>query len=266
MRQPISLEVNLWNTLENAAKTPEEIDLSKLWQTLEATIGELESAEKLRVAAEAIAQITTLFQERSSLIFEDLQASTDGEATMPDDAFDRYVRQSTIVDFEPFIEPLPGLPRKPTERTAPIFAEEDSIAGIVGKEALLQVLDQQDLDQLALSPQESFEQAIAIAHDEEVSVWSGMITAYLTQQQGDRVCLEELRQALPLSLIEIWLGLLLGGYSLRGIAATAFVKGNRSQPEPQRGYFYPTEIWVDSPVDPLRSNASDFGVSRYSEE
>jgi hypothetical protein len=248
MRQPISSEVNLWNALENAAKTPEEIDLSKLWQTLEATIGALDGTEKLRVAAEAIAQIAALFQERSSLIFEDLQASTDGEATMPDDAFDRYVRQSTIVDFEPFIEPLPGLPRKPTERSLLTFAEKDSIAGIVEKEALLQVLDQQDSDQLTFSHQESFEQAMAIAHDEEVSVWSKMITAYLIQQQGDWVCLEELRQALPLSLIEIWLGLLLGGYSLRGVAATAFVKG-RSQPEPQRGYFYPTEIWVDSLVD-----------------
>ena len=148
----------------------------------------------------------------------------------------------------------PELPRKPTERTLHSLTEEDSIVGIVEKEALLQILDQQDLDQLPLSPQESFEQAMAIAHDEEVSVWSEMIAAYLTRQAGDRVCLEELRQALPLSLIEIWLGLLLGGYSLRGIAATAWVKEprsqeNRSQPELQRGYFYPTEIWVDSSVD-----------------
>jgi hypothetical protein len=261
MRQPESLEINLWNTLENAAKTPEEIDLGQLWQILENTIGELDSTEKLRVAAEAIAQITTVFQERSSLIFEDLQASTNGEPTLPDDAFDRYVRQSTIVDFEPFIEPLPGLPRKPTDRSLSTFAEEDSIAGIVEKAALLQALDQLALDQLAFDqptfdPQASFEQAIAIAHDEEVSVWAAMIQAYLTRQTGDRVCLEELRQALPLSLIEIWLGLLLGGYSLRGIAATPLMRSERSQPEPQRGYFYPTEIWIDSSLD----------SSRYSEE
>ena len=74
-------------------------NFGKHWKLL---LGHLIVQKNSEFAAEAIAQITALFQERSSLIFEDLQASTDGEATMPDDAFDRYVRQSTIVDFEPF--------------------------------------------------------------------------------------------------------------------------------------------------------------------
>ena len=255
MRHPESLEIKLWDALKNATQTLEEVDLRQIWQILEAIIGKLNSTDQLRVAAEAIAQITTLFQERSSLIFEDLQASTDEEGPpMSDDAFDRYVRQSMAIDFESFIEPLPGLPRKPTDRSLTPVLEENSIAAVVEKEALLQVLEQQVLEQQAWEQQAweqaadnslSFEQAIAIAHDEEVSVWSGMIAAYLTQQKSDRVCLEELQQALPLSLIEIWLGLLLGGYSLRGVMATDSLQVARSETELQRTYFYPAEIWCD---------------------
>jgi hypothetical protein len=37
-----------------------------------------------------------------------------GEPIMADDAFDRYVRQSMVVDFEQFIEPLQSLPSRPS--------------------------------------------------------------------------------------------------------------------------------------------------------
>ncbi|MBD3881865.1 hypothetical protein IFO70_08875 [Phormidium tenue FACHB-886] len=242
MSQPELPEISLWNILEVATQMPEEADLGQLWQALEAVLTGLNSAEQLRVVAEAIAQITALFQERSSLVFEDLQANTADEGpVMPVDAFDRYVRQTMAVDFERFIEPLPGLPRKPPERQQQTDGEE-SVVGVVEKEVLLEVLE------AVLDPQEAFEQAMAIAHDEEVSVWAGVIADYLSQQQGDRVCLEELRQALPLSLIEIWLGLLLGGFSLWAEAATAHNAVSQvSQPLfRQPGYFYPTEIWVEA--------------------
>ncbi|RCJ36687.1 hypothetical protein A6770_40560 [Nostoc minutum NIES-26] len=66
-----------------------------------------------------------------------------------------------------------------------------------------------------------------LASDEDVQKWKDAIAQYLTQVQ-QTISLVELVRALDMPLIEVWLGLLLGGFVIE-----------------QRGEFYSKgDIWV----------------------
>ncbi|NUN67436.1 hypothetical protein HCU40_22695 (plasmid) [Pseudanabaena biceps] len=148
-----------------------------------------------------------------------LSRAVKGEPIMADDAFDRYVRQSMVVDFDQFIEPLPSLPRKNPEQTK----HGNSMVGAIDKEVLIQALEQESL----LSVEEEFERAISTAHAEDVSSWIEAIAQCIASNFSP-MCLIDLQAGLPLPIVEIWLGLLLGDFKLE-----------------QRGSFYDSkEIWV----------------------
>jgi hypothetical protein len=161
-----------------------------------------------------------LFCDRSSFLFEELHSrAVKGEPIMADDAFDRYVRQSMVVDFDQFIETLPSLPRKIPEQ----LKTGNSIVSEIDKEILIQSLEQESL----LSFGEEFEQAISTAHAEDVSAWIEAI-AYSLKINDLPMRLLALHDSLQLPIVEIWLGLLLGNFKLE-----------------QKGTFYNSdEIWI----------------------
>ena len=214
------LELNLWEVISTARQTPEDANLPMVFQLLDLALVDLDTRSQLRIAGEAVCQITDLFCDRSSFLFEELHSRTaNGEPIMADDAFDRYVRQSMVVDFEQFIEPLPSLTRKTPEQAK----NGNSIFGEIDKEVLIQALEQESL----LSVEEEFERAISTAHAENVSGWIEAISQCITNNSHP-ICLKDLQKALKLSIVEIWLGLLLGDFKLE-----------------QRGNFYDSnEIWI----------------------
>ena len=213
------LELDLWDVLSTARQTPEDANLPMVFKLLDLTLFDLDTRSQLRIAGEAVCQITNLFCDRSSFLFEELHSrAVKGEPIMADDAFDRYVRQSMVVDFDQFIEPLQSLPRK-----APEYAKNgNSIVGAIDKEVLIQALEQESLLSL-----EEFEQAISTAHTENVSAWIEAI-AHRIARNFFPMRLIDLQSTLPLPIVEIWLGLLLGDFKLE-----------------QRGRFYDSsEIWI----------------------
>ncbi|MEA5480550.1 hypothetical protein VB774_23185 [Pseudanabaena galeata UHCC 0370] len=214
------LELDLWDVLSIARQTPEDANLSMVFELLNLTLVDLDTRSQLRIAGEAVCQIADLFCDRSSFLFEELHSRTaNGEPIMADDAFDRYVRQSMVVDFDQFIEPLQSLPRKILEQTK----HGNSIVGTIDKEVLIQALEQESL----LSVEEEFERAISTAHAEDVSSWIEAI-AHCIASNFSPMCLIDLQAALPLPVVEIWLGLLLGDFKLE-----------------QRGSFYDSnKIWI----------------------
>ncbi|MCA6572890.1 MAG: hypothetical protein IM537_18925 [Pseudanabaena sp. M57BS1SP1A06MG] len=214
------LELDLWDVLSTARQTPEDANLPMVFKLLDLTLFDLDTRSQLRIAGEAVCQIADLFCDRSSFLFEELHSrAVKGEPIMADDAFDRYVRQSMVVDFDQFIEPLQSLPRK-----APEYAKNgNSIVGTIDKEVLIQALEQESL----LSLEEEFEQAISTAHTENVSAWIEAI-AHCIDNNSSPMRLIDLQKALKLPMVEIWLGLLLGDFKLE-----------------QRGEFYnASEIWI----------------------
>jgi hypothetical protein len=222
MQQVEWLALTVWDVLKQAATEPEGADLALLWQEVEAAIVDLDCSSQLSVVGEAIAQITDVFEARSQLTFEEIQATTSHDGpVMPEDAFDRYVRQTMQIDFEQYIEPLINLPRK-----APQFSEVDdtqSIVAPVDRHALIDALAKTEL----IDSEVAYQQAIALAHEEDVSQWGAAIATWLNQH--DRaVPLLKLQQSLSMPLVHVWLGLLLNGFVLE-----------------QRGEFYQTKhVWV----------------------
>jgi hypothetical protein len=214
------LELDLWDVISTARQTPEDANLPMVFELLDLTLVNLDTRSQLRIAGEAVSQITDLFCDRSNFLFEELHSrAVMGEPIMTDDTFDRYVRQSMVVDFDQFIEPLPSLPRKTPERAK----NGNSIVGEIDKEVLIQALEQESL----LSFEEEFKQAISNAHTENVSVWIEVIAHCITNNSSP-MRLIDLHSALPLPVVEIWLGLLLGDFKLV-----------------QRGSFYDSrEIWI----------------------
>ena len=214
------LELDLWDVISTARQTPEDANFLMVFKLLDLTLVDLDTRSQLRVAGEAVCQIADLFCDRSNFLFEELHSrAVKGEPIMADDAFDRYVRQSMVVDFDQFIEPLQSLPRKISEPTK----HGNSMVGAIGKEVLIQALEQESL----LSFEEEFERAISTAHTENISAWIEAI-AQCIGSNFSPMRLIDLHSALPLPIVEIWLGLLLGNFKLE-----------------QRGSFYDSnEIWI----------------------
>ena len=206
MRQ---LELDLWGTLKEAATFPELAELEQLWITLELTLEPLDTLRQLRVAGEAIAQIVSIVQQRSLLTLEEIDSlMQDSEPVVPADFFDRFVRQSMHVDFDQFVEPPAPLPRKPDCRQPPSFPNDGrSIVAIIDKAALLEVLDPEPFDEATKT-----KVLEDISHHEEISAWVKAIAQLMEQRyNSETVSLKHLQQALGMPLIELWLGMLIGG-------------------------------------------------------
>jgi hypothetical protein len=151
MRQVEQLALPLWAVLQEAASAPDEANLQQLLRVLDESLAALETVGQLQGAAEAIAQIVQVFQDRATLAFEALEATSSAAGpVMPSDAFARYVRQSMALDFEPFIAPLASLPRRVPERSASVDGQ-GSVVGALDQAALLQALDEQMSQQAGLT-------------------------------------------------------------------------------------------------------------------
>ncbi|MFM7603433.1 MAG: hypothetical protein ACKO7R_19890 [Pseudanabaena sp.] len=214
------LELDLRDVISTARQTPEDANLPMVFQLLDLTLVDLDTRSQLRIAGEAVCQIVDLFCDRSIFLFEELHSRAEnGEPIMADDAFDRYVRQSMVVDFDKFIEPLQSLPRKASEHAK----NGNSIVCEIDKDVLIQALEQECL----LSFEEKFERAISTSHAEDVSAWVEAISQCIANNSPP-ICLLDLQATLPLAIVEIWLGLLLGDFKLE-----------------QRGSFYDSnKIWI----------------------
>jgi hypothetical protein len=214
--------LRLWEVLQTAADEPEKANIDALWQELEATIADFDYSERLQVAGEAISQIANIYRSRSVSFFEQLQATASNDGpVMPQDAFARYVRQTMQIDFEQYIEPLAGLPRK-IPQTLQVVETVETIVTEVDRQELLAMLEESQSD-----PETAYQQAIAIAYEENISEWGAIISTWLNGQKRD-VSLLELQRSIQMPLVQVWLTLLLNGFELE-----------------QRGEFYETEnVWI----------------------
>jgi hypothetical protein len=227
MQQVEWLDLPLWEAIEEAASEPEDADLASLWQEVEAAIVDFDCSRQLQVAGEAIVRITDVFEARSLRAFEEIQATTSHDGpVMPQDAFDRYVRQTMQVDFEQFIEPLPSLPRKtPAPGSNQIPDDGRSVVAILDKEALLQALPESEIDS-QLDNDAVKQKLLDIAHTEDFSPWVDAIANYFENRKAECLTLAQLvREVQDLvapenevkgssPLVNIWLALLLGGFQL----------------------------------------------------
>jgi hypothetical protein len=198
------LELDLWAMLQEA---PESVEFPVIWQALDGALDGMGVVAQLQTAGRAIAQVAEIFQVQAGLVFEELEATAakDGPR-MGADAFDRYVRQSMAIDLEQYVEEPEGLPRSARSVEAADFY---SVGESAEKTVLLEVLH----EEMVRSDAVMQEEALSVAHGEDISAWVEMIRAVLLGMP-EGVMLEQLRGMVGLQFIELWLGLLLGGYGL----------------------------------------------------
>ena len=200
---PVVVQLSLWDYLDTASKTPVDADLIGLLDRVSESIELLPTSEKLAVAGEAILRLGEIYGSRCAVTLAEIGylSHPEREPCLPLDAFDVYVRQSSFVDLEQFIE-APELPEYSLEYNLTIVREKSKA------EILAEIGESEEID-----PEVAYQQAIGLAHDENVSEWGAAIAQYL-EANGGSATLVDLSNNITLDLVKVWLGLLLGGLDI----------------------------------------------------
>jgi hypothetical protein len=203
----VQLELNLWEELE---------DFQQLLDGVEAIVRHLPESQQLQVAGDALLRIAELCENRAELLTTEWEEAY-RDPIVGQGFFAEMVRQTMAVDLSDLMEPVPlRKPRTKVERPG------EAIVAIVEKEAVLAMVEQMEQEASA-----QMQAVLSVAHSEDVSGWVEAIDRWLTQQSSE-VSWSKLEAALGMPWVELWLGLLLGGFGVE-----------------QRGEFYQREtIWV----------------------
>lgn len=204
----------LETALNEAFVAPETANLRQLWQAIEPALVSLDLHEQLTVGGAVIERLATLHQAKADALFEQWQAVYDPEdPTLAQDWLKGLVRSSQQLDTEDLVAP----PTRQRPKPEPVQAEA-SVVATVDKNKLLAMVDEL----------EAAQSAIAVAHDEAVGAWVKQLQAWFAAHP-EAIELRQLQSQLDWPLVQVWLGLLLGGFRL----------------EPAGGEFYARPIWVE---------------------
>jgi hypothetical protein len=210
-------QLTIWDRLNLATTNSFGADFLGLLTEVDESIEQLPPNDRLEAAGEAIRRLGEIYADRSAMQLSEIEYlfRPEQEPVMSLDAFDRYVRQSMLVDLEQFIE-APALPEYEREYNLTMVRER------VKTEILAEIEAAEEID-----PEVTYQQAMALAHDEDVSEWGAAIAVKLDECNRS-ILLMELQQSLEMPLVQVWLGLLLNGFEIE-----------------QRGEFYQTEqVWI----------------------
>ncbi|MBD2451160.1 hypothetical protein H6G76_29325 [Nostoc sp. FACHB-152] len=212
-------QLTIWDVLDEVSSAPPTSSLAPVWECLDTELENLPTEAQLSTAAAAFYQIADILLSRAGLLLEDVQAQNDTEGpVISTDIFAGLVRTTMQLDLDDLIEePPPQIfrPHGPHQFSYPI-SKDDSIAAPVEKENILTLLDIQTVEDVH-----------RLAGDEDVDKWTRAIAQYLEQTKSE-ITLTLLQQKLKMPMVEVWLGLLLGGFTLE-----------------QRGDFYENKnIWI----------------------
>lgn len=214
------LELELWDQLQRAQQSPEFVDMESMLDAVETTMAHLPESEQLRFAGEALLQVAELCAARSDLWLTEWE-ETSRDPVVERGFFAEVVRQTMAVDLSELMEKRPV--RKPRVKSPQ--KSEGSIAAPVDKAVVLAMVEQLEAETTAEGVRN--QEVWAIAHEEKMSHWREAIEQRLQDTPDERVSFTELCRHLSLPWVEVWLGLLLGGFELK-----------------QRGEFYQAAIWV----------------------
>lgn len=220
-------ELELWQSLEIASRFPETADLRSLCETLEQILSHQPLAIQLRVAGDVLVKLCEVCAARSQLMIATWEHHHAPSEPVVDLAscVDLFVQSLSLNVTDLFEAPEPvQYPANRQKRSSQ--DAEGSIVGEVDKATLLDFVEQFSTEQ-PLNEIELASQIKSLAHGENVEEWSRAI-AQGFQGLNATVRLVELQQTLRMPMIEVWLGLLLGGYSLE-----------------QKGEFYDIQtVWI----------------------
>lgn len=212
-------QLTIWDILDEISETPPTSSLAAVWKCLDTELETLSVEAQLVTAAAAFSQIADILKIRAQLLLEDVRAQTDTDGpVISTDIFAGLVRTTMQLDLDDLIEePTPQTfrPHKP-HQFSQVAESHDSVAAPVEKENVLAMLEIQTVEDVH-----------RLAGDEDVQKWQSAIANYLVNVKNE-IALTKLQRGLKMPMVEVWLGLLLGGFTLE-----------------QRGDFYDSKnVWV----------------------
>jgi hypothetical protein len=179
---------------------PLDAQLWMLFEDLDEAIDGLPIEQQISVAGEGLARVGEIVGLRAESYLQEINylLHPDQEPVMALDAFDRYVRQSMVVDLEQFCAApeLPEVERGYVPAVEPMSEEE------VRAEVIAVIHD------------EELESSFALAHDEDIGGWSARIGDCLVEAGGS-MGFWSIVEVTGLAPVEVLLGLLLGGLSIK---------------------------------------------------
>jgi hypothetical protein len=199
---PTVIQLSLWDYLDTASKTPVDADWLGLLDRVSESIEFLPTSEKLAVAGEAIRRLGEIYGNRCAVTLAEIGylSHPEREPCLSLDAFDIYVRQSSFVDLEQFIGAI-ELPEVKRGYERGSVVRELSVV-----EALAEISDEVVTEEMEVGRVSDL--VLGIAHGEEIELWASRIREVMVE--CEEMLLVELQQQSGLSLVDVWLGLLLG--------------------------------------------------------
>jgi len=198
----------LWQELEEAADLPEEADLSNLYLMLDQAIALVPPQVRFQVAGDAFLQLAKVYAARANALLSGWERS--GQPFEPilsaEGLADLLVRQSLRVDLSELVQ-IPEHKYVYSENPDQTVADDGSVVNFVERAALLKLLEGVPLTAFDPPPN-----PLDVAHSEPISEWLRAIATWMQQHCcSQSISLVELQQGLELPMVEVWLGLLLGG-------------------------------------------------------
>lgn len=219
-------KADLWQELKDGIATPQTVNLKRLCELLDWAITQLPEAQQLEVAGRAIEQMAEIYALRFNLlmgVWEEADSIAEEVLPVIDlEVLEAWVRQSMAVDLDALVDQ----PKSKRNRGTQTLDPTDSAVAVVEPEVMLQMVEQ-------IEAEEQNQMIRQLAGEEDPVKWSAAIAQWLhTHAVGQPVCLVDFYQELEMPLVEVWIGLLLGGFELE-----------------QRGGFYELPgIWIHSSV------------------
>ena len=223
-------QLTIWDVLDELSESPPTSSLDAMWDCLDAELENLPLEAQLSTAGIAFSQIADILKSRAEVLLQDTRdglrpAVGDRNSLLgpivSTDLFTGLVRTTMHLDLDDLIEPETPQTFKPHGPHQFSYPTEDgdSVAAPVKKANVLAMLDEVT----------TLEDVRNLASDEDVEKWHSAITNYLINVK-DEISLVKLQRVLQMPMVEVWLGLLLGGFTLE-----------------QRGDFYHNHnVWVKS--------------------
>ncbi|MBD2536558.1 hypothetical protein H6G97_47750 [Nostoc flagelliforme FACHB-838] len=215
-------QLTIWDVLDELSESPATSSLVPMWECLDAELETLPLEAQLSTAALAFNQIADILKSRAEVLLQDTRDRNSLLGPIiSTDLFAGLVRTTMHLDLDDLIEPETPQTFKPhgPHQFSHFTESGDSVAAPVEKANVLAMLDEVT----------TLEDVRNLASDEDVPKWQSAIANYLINVK-DEISLVKLQRALEMPMVEVWLGLLLGGFTLE-----------------QRGDFYHNHnVWVKS--------------------
>ena len=210
------LQLMLWEWLDEAAQVvtqlPELVMVQAGVAILDAALEDLSQtplSTQLSIAAQAIDQLAGLYQRKADELLLGWENQSAIGATLSADWAAGIVRQPVVFDLSGVVEPAANkLPRRSKHRPAP--DPESSLAAPIPKENAIAFLDAISVGEADLQTR-----LAAFAGNESPTQWQRAIDqSFEGVEKSTNFTFTQLRQQTGLAPVELWLGLLLGGYHL----------------------------------------------------